>query len=62
MDSLYEVINPLTGSVLLQAHVSRRYKPETELSILDAGYIIKIDGKKLTKAEIRKELGRKPCR
>lgn len=51
----YAVINP-TGQVVMAAAESCRYPRHLELSILDAGYTIKLHGRKLTKTEIRKEV------
>lgn len=40
------------GRVLLQAAENCIYKKETLLSLLSAGYILKLHGKKITKKEI----------
>lgn len=56
MDYPYEVINP-EGVTVLQSKV--RHSASVELDHLENGYTIKLHGKKLTKTEIRKELGRK---
>ena len=58
MDLPYQVFNP-SGEIVMQAPEGFRYPRQTELSLLDAGYTIKLCGKRITKAEIRKELGRK---
>ena len=50
----YQVISPL-GSVVLQATVDARYPKAQELRMMDAGFSFRLHGKKLTKAEIRKE-------
>ena len=36
-----------------------RYSRQIEISLLDAGFTIKLNGKRITKTEIRKELGSK---
>ena len=54
----YEVINP-SGEPVMVAPESCRYPRRLELEMLESGYTIKLNGKKLTRAEIRKELGRK---
>ena len=48
----YVVVNPM-GMVVLQSTV--RHPRPVELDLLDHGYTIKLNGKKLTKQEIRKE-------
>lgn len=55
MDYPYEVISP-SGQPLMEATESCRYPRRIELDILDAGYTIRLNGKKLTKTEIRKEV------
>ena len=50
----YQVISPL-GNVVLQAPVDARYPKAQELRMMDAGFSFRLHGKKLTKAEIRKE-------
>ena len=49
----YQVFDA-SGRLVLDSGVSCRYSRYMELSLLDAGYTVKIDGKKLTKTEIRK--------
>lgn len=58
MNYPYEVINP-AGQPVMVAKENCRYPRRLELDMLDAGYIIKLNGKRLSKADIRKELGRK---
>lgn len=53
MDTPYQVFDS-TGRLVLDSNVRCRYSRTMELSLLDAGYTVKIDGKKLTKTEIRK--------
>ena len=55
MEYLYEVIPPAGMSGGLIAPASCRYDPKTELSLLEAGYTIRLHGKRITKTEIRKE-------
>ena len=51
----YEVIPPTGRDGGTIAPASCRYDPKTELSLLEAGYTIRLHGKKITKTEIRKE-------
>lgn len=51
----YQVFSP-TGQPLMEAPESCRYPRKVELSILDAGYTIKLNCKRITKAELRKEV------
>ena len=53
MEILYQVFDS-SGQLVLNSDVRCRYSRTMELSLLDAGYIVKLDGKKLTKTEIRK--------
>lgn len=52
----YEVIPPPGQMGGLIAPASCRYDRKTELSLLEAGYTIRLRGKKITKTEIRKEV------
>lgn len=52
----YQVVSP-SGQPVMEAPESCRYPRRIELDMLDAGYTIKLNGRKLTKAEIRKEVG-----
>ena len=54
MRPAYEVADP-SGRIVLTADASCRYSRNVELSVLEAGYTIRLNGKKLTKAEARKE-------
>ena len=54
----YQVFNP-QGECVMEAPESCRYSRLVELSILDAGYSIRLNGKRITKAEARKEVKRK---
>ena len=51
----YEVMGP-DGQPKMAAPASCRYPRHIELQMLEAGYAIRIDGKKLTKTELRKEV------
>ena len=57
MEHPYEVINP-AGQTVMTALEKCRYSKLQELMLLENGYTIKLHGKKLTKTEVRKELGR----
>lgn len=52
----YEVIPPAGQPGGLIAPACCRYDRKTELSLLEAGYTIRLQGKKITKTEIRKEV------
>ena len=41
------------GNLVLQATEDARYSKETELGLLEHGYTIMLDGKRLTKKEIK---------
>lgn len=49
----YEIINP-EGAVVLRAPESCRYAKNTELHLIEAGYTIRLHGRKVTKTEIKK--------
>ena len=53
MEYPYQVINP-EGAIVLQSKV--RHPPRVEMDLLEHGYTIKVNGRKLTKTEIRKEV------
>lgn len=55
MDYPYQVIPPAGQSGGVAAPESCRYPRTTELSLLEAGYTIRLHGKKITKTELRKE-------
>ena len=59
MERLYEVIPPAGQPGGLIAPACCRYDRKTELSLLEAGYTIRLQGKKITKTEIRKEVKEK---
>lgn len=54
MGMSYQVFD-YSGRMVLDSDVCCRYPRIMELSLLDAGYAVKIAGKKLTKTEIRKD-------
>ena len=54
----YQVFNP-QGACIMQAPEKCRYPRRIELSILDAGYTIRLNGKRITKTEVRKEVNKK---
>lgn len=54
MDYPYQVTLPPGQMGGLIAPASCRYCRETELSLLEAGYTIRLYGKKITKTELRK--------
>lgn len=54
-DHPYTVTNP-TGEIVLQAPESCRYPRSVELALLEAGYTVRLHGKKITKNETRKEM------
>lgn len=56
-DLPYQVFNP-AGQRVLQAPESCRYPVKTELSILEAGYAIRLYGKRITKTELRRNYGK----
>ncbi len=51
MDKPYQVWDRY-GKLVLQADAECRYSKETELGLLDAGYTIKLHGKRITKKEV----------
>lgn len=57
-DYPYQISSP-EGNVVLQAPESCRHPRKVELDLLEAGYTIRLHGKRLTKTEIRKETGRR---
>lgn len=55
MDLPYEVIPPPGQPGGVVAPESCRYPRHIELDMLEAGYTIRLHGKKITKTELRKE-------
>lgn len=51
----YQVFNP-QGVCIMHASEKCRYARRIELSILEAGYTIKLNGKRITKTDLRKEM------
>lgn len=50
----FEVRHPLTGKVVMTAkQQTTPYSAEIMLGMLAAGYTIRVDGKKLSKAEVK---------
>ena len=56
MEYPYEVSPPPGKSGGMVAPENCRYPRTTELSLLEAGYTIRLHGKKITKTELRKEI------
>lgn len=54
MDFPYAVHNP-AGVPVMRATEICRYPRNVELSLLDAGYTIRLYGKRITKTDLRKE-------
>jgi hypothetical protein len=52
-DFPYTVYNS-SGVPVMGAPEECRYPPKTEMSILEAGYAIRLNGKRITKADVRK--------
>ena len=48
----YQVFNP-HGEIVLQATADARYSRLTEQTMLENGYTIKLNGRKLTKKELK---------
>lgn len=57
----YRVINP-QGVPVLRSTAECRYLPETELSMMEKGYTIMIDDKRLTKTDVKAKLRSKAQR
>lgn len=51
----YKIYNAV-GEIVMQSSADCRYPKSVELEMLEAGYIIRLHGKKLTKSDIRKEI------
>lgn len=50
----YQVYNP-AGTLVLQAPVNCRYPRTRERQLLDAGYTIRLEGKKILKRDVKEE-------
>ena len=48
------IVTDTSGAAVLQALESCRYSRQLEAAMLDAGYTIQLNGKRITKADIRK--------
>lgn len=59
MEYPYEVIPPPGQLGGMVAPESCRYSRQMEQKLLEAGYTIKLHGRKITKTEVRKEIRRK---
>lgn len=55
MDLPYQIFNP-SGQEVMHAPESCRYPRHIELDMLEAGYTIRLHGKRITKTELRKEV------
>lgn len=54
-DFPYEIFSP-SGQPIMHAPESCRYPKRIELDMLEAGYAIRLHGRKITKTEVRKDL------
>ena len=54
----YQVYNA-AGMLVMQAAESCRYSRRIELDLLENGYTIRLNGKRITKTELRKEVSGK---
>lgn len=54
IDYPYQVFSP-SGQPIMEAPESCRYPRRIEKDMLEAGYTIRLHGKKITKTEVRKE-------
>lgn len=54
IDYPYTVQNPASVPVMRATEICR-YPKSVELSLLDAGYTIRLHGKRITKTDLRKE-------
>lgn len=50
----YKIYNAV-GDIVLQSAADCRYPKTVELAMLEAGYTIRLHGKRITKSELRKE-------
>lgn len=58
MEYDYLVISP-TGQPMMEAPEVCRYPRRIEAQLLEAGYTIKLKGRRITKTEVKKELTKK---
>ena len=54
----YQIISP-EGRPMMEAPESCRYPRRLELSMLEAGYTIRLHGKRITKTDLRREVKEK---
>ena len=59
-DYSYAVTSPAGVPMMRTAYERYRYDAQTELSMLDAGYTIRINGKRLTKKTVQERMGKLP--
>lgn len=55
MEYPYQVFSP-SGQPIMEAPESCRYPRRIEKDMLEAGYTIRLHGKKITKTEVKKEV------
>lgn len=41
------------STILMQSAMDFRYSPETELSLINSGHVLKLNGKRITKKEVQ---------
>lgn len=41
------------GTILMQSAMDFRYSPETELSLINSGHVLKLNWKRITKKEVQ---------
>ena len=58
----YTVTSPGGVPMMRTAYERYRYDAQTELSMLDAGYTIRINGKRLTKKAVQERIGKLPAK
>ena len=44
------------GTLLMQSAMDLRYDSETELSLLNSGHVLKLNGKRITKKEVQQRV------
>ena len=59
---LYQVTSPGGVPMMRTEHPEYRYDAETELQMLDAGYRITVNGKRVTKKSLLEAIQSKPSR
>lgn len=58
IDYPYKVYNP-AGVLVMSGPEACRYPRRIELDLLEAGYTIRLHGKRITKTDLRKEISKK---